>query len=175
MAWSAWLADKLPERAFEPMAHVVTLRKDDMTVPPLPPGKASVREANSADLDTITAIDHAAFEPDWWYGQTTFFRAMRSASYFVVAERDVQPVGYAFVHVSSTQAHVTRLAVHPAHQRQGIGALLLADLINHSRTQDVDTFTLNTQTYNENSLRLYRRFGFTETDTVVTVFSRPVE
>jgi ribosomal-protein-alanine N-acetyltransferase len=160
LAWPEWLSDKLPERGFEPLAQVITLRKNDMTSPAvrLPPVLA--REASPADLDDVAAIDHAAFETAWWYGETTFFRALRDAMRFCVAERDRQPLGYAFAHKNGAQAHVTRIAVHPAHQRQGIGTLMLADLIEHARAQGAEFITLNTQTHNENSLKLYRRFGF---------------
>ncbi len=174
MAWPNWLAETLPTRGFATLARVVTLRKDEMTVPVTLPRNTLVRQARSTDLDAIVEVDHAAFEPDWWYGQTMFFRAMRGANRFVVAGQ-AEPVGYAFAHLSGSHTHVTRLAVHPAHQRQGIGALLLADLIEHARSQGAELITLNTQTYNENSLRLYRRFGFMETDTVVTAFRRPIE
>jgi len=175
MAWPTWLAEKLPEHRFRPLAQVLTLRKNEMSLPPLSPCQASVRPANSTDLDAVTEIDHAAFGPDWWYSQTTFFRAMRSASRFAVAVRDSQPVGYAFAHTSGSNTHITRLAVHPSHQRQGIGALLMADLIKHARAQGMDTMSLNTQTHNQSSLRLYHRFGFSDTDTVITAFSRAVE
>ena len=174
MAWPPWLAEKLPAHDFAPIAHVVTCRKDDTAVPALPPCPAFVRPANSTDLDAIIEVDRAAFEPDWWYGQTTFFRAMRGASRFVVAEQDSQRIGYAFAHANGSHAHVTRLAVRPAYQRAGIGARLIADLIEHAREQGVQTITLNTQTYNRNSLRLYQRFGFAETDTVVTAFGRAI-
>jgi len=174
MAWLKWLEMKLPEHGFFPLARVVTLRKDDMAAPIPLAGKAVLREANSADLDAVVAIDHAAFEPDWWYGQAIFFRAMRGAIRFIVAERDSQTVGYAFAHMNSSQAHVTRLAVHPSYQGQGIGALLMADLIEYSRAHGADAMTLNTQTYNQNSLRLYHRLGFIETDTAVTMFRRSV-
>lgn len=175
MAWPDWLAEKLPERGFQPLAQVITLYKDDASAPLLPPSRATVRPANSVDLEAVIEIDHAAFEPDWWYGHTTFFRAMRGASRFVMAEQDSRPVGYAFAHASGSKAHVTRLAVHPACQRQGIGAQLMADLIEHSRAQGIESMSLNTQTHNHSSLRLYHRLGFYDTDTVITTFSRLVE
>ena len=84
-------------------------------------------------------------------------------------------MGYAFAHMNGSQAHVTRLAVHPSHQRQGTGALMLADLINHARTQGAEFITLNTQTHNENSLKLYRRFGFEARGRAVTTWIRSIE
>jgi ribosomal protein S18 acetylase RimI-like enzyme len=174
MAWPRWLDEKLPAHGFAPVARVVTLRQDDWALPALSAGPARIRPADSTDLDAVAEIDHAAFEPDWWYGQTTLFRAMRGASRFTIAERNAQTVGYAFAHQSGAHMHITRLAVHPAHQRRGLGAQLVADLLEHAREHGADTITLNTQTHNHNSLRLYRRFGFVETDTLVTVWGRAI-
>jgi ribosomal-protein-alanine N-acetyltransferase len=176
LAWAEWLSGKLPERGFAPMAHVVTLRKDDVTVPDdrFTAG-VLVRPAQPADLDAVTDIDHAAFEVEWWYSETTFFRVLSSPNRFIVAERNGEPVGYAFGNVYGPQAHITRLAVHPAHQRQGIGARLMQDLVTHLAASGADTITLNTQTHNESSLRLYRRFGFMPLGNAVTVWQRALK
>jgi ribosomal-protein-alanine N-acetyltransferase len=175
LAWPEWLSDRLPERGFEPLAQVITLRKDDMTAPTVRLPLVLVREASLADLDRVVAIDHAAFEPAWWYGETTFFRTLHSATRFCVADREGEPVGYAFAHRNGSQAHITRLAVQPSHQRQGIGTLMLADLIEHARAQGARFITLNTQTHNENSLRLYRRFGFEPVGPAATAWIRSIE
>jgi ribosomal-protein-alanine N-acetyltransferase len=174
LAWPEWLSEKLAERSFETLAQVTTLRKDDMTLPDARRTDARVREASMADLDVVVAIDHAAFETAWWYGATTFLRSWRSAMRFCVAEKRGQPVGYAFAHLNGTQAHITRLAVHPSHQLQGTGALMLADLIKHARIQGAESITLNTQTHNENSLKLYRRFGFEPRGRAVTTWIRSI-
>lgn len=175
LAWAEWLSEKLAGRGFEPLAQVITLRKDDMTPPDVRLTDVRIREASQADLDAVVTIDHAAFETAWWYGGTTFFRAWRSAMRFCVAEREGQPMGYAFAHMNGSQAHVTRLAVHPSFQLQGTGALMLADLIKHARTQGAEFITLNTQTHNENSLKLYRRFGFEPMGRAVTAWIRSIE
>jgi ribosomal-protein-alanine N-acetyltransferase len=175
LAWSAWLSDRLPERGFEPQAQVVTLRKVGDAAPVARSPGVFVRQANMADLDVVMAVDHAAFETVWWYGETALFRAMRGALRFCVAERQGRIIGYAFAHANGLQAHVTRLAVHPSHQRQGVGALMLADLIEQARAQGAGFITLNTQTYNENSLRLYRRFGFEPVGQAVTAWLCPIE
>jgi ribosomal-protein-alanine N-acetyltransferase len=171
LAWAEWLAERLPGRGFAPMAHVVTLRNDHGTAPALPLApRVNVREARPADLDAVVAADHAAFEPDWWYGRGAFDRMLRRPARFVVAEREGELVGYAFGDALGLQAHIVRLAVHPAHQKQGIGAQLLADLVSYWRAQGVNAITVNTQTYNEASLRLYRRFDFAPVGQPVTVW-----
>ena len=103
-----------------------------------------------------------------------FFRAQHGAIRFCVAEQNAQPVGYAFAHMNGPQAHITRIAVRPSHQRQGIGALMLADLIEHTRAQGAEFITLNTQAHNENSLKLYRHFGFEPKGRAVTAWIRPI-
>lgn len=176
LAWAEWLSDKLPERGFAPVAHVVTLRKDDMTS--LDNHFAAgtlVRPAQPADLDAITAIDHAAFEVEWWYSKTTFFRVLGSRDHFIVAERDGEPVGYAFGNVFGLQAHITRLAVHPMYQRQGIGAQLMQAVVTYFAASGVGAITLNTQTHNESSLRLYSRFGFKPVGNAITVWQRALK
>lgn len=171
LAWADWLAERLPGRGFAPMTHIVTLRKDRGTAPALALARrVLVREARPVDLDAVAFADHAAFEPDWWYGRSAFDRMLRSQARFVVAEREGKLVGYAFGDALGLQAHIVRLAVHPAHQKQGIGAQLLADLVSHWRAQGVDAITVNTQTYNEASLRLYRRFDFSPIGQPVTVW-----
>ena len=176
MAWADWLSDKLPEHNFSPMTRVVTLCQNEAVFPPRPSMNGIlVREAEPAELDTITALDHAAFGAEWWYSGTTFFRAMQHPTRFIVAECSDQPVGYGFGHSCGARAHITRLAVHPEQQGHGIGTQLLEALITHFRAQGAETITLNTQTDNEDALHLYRRFGFTATGDEVTVFSRLVE
>lgn len=171
LAWAEWLAERLPAHGFVRMAQVVTLRKDRGTAPAFSAAdRVPVREARPADLDAVAAADHAAFEPDWWYGRGTFDRMLRSPARFVVAERGGELVGYAFGDALGLRAHIVRLAVHPAHQKQGIGAQLLADLVSHWRAQGVNAITVNTQTYNEASLRLYRRFDFAPIGQPVTVW-----
>jgi ribosomal-protein-alanine N-acetyltransferase len=171
MAWANWLSDKLLEHSFSPMTRVVTLAQNDATFPPRKSMNGILlREAEPTDLDTITALDHAAFGTEWWYSGTTFFRVMHDQTRFIVVERNGLPVGYGFGHAFGAQAHITRLAVHPEQQGQGIGTRLLGALIMHFRAQGAETITLNTQMDNEDALRLYRHFGFTSAGDVVTVW-----
>ncbi len=175
MAWANWLSDKLPEHGFSPQTRVVTLVQNDATFPRHPNVNGILlREAAPADVDSITSLDHAAFSAEWWYSGTTLFRAMHDQTRFIVVERDGLPVGYGFGHAFGSQAHITRLAVQPEHQGQGIGTRLLEALITHFRAQGVEAITLNTQMDNEDALRLYRHFGFTPAGDAVTVWQTDV-
>jgi ribosomal protein S18 acetylase RimI-like enzyme len=82
---------------------------------------------------------------------------------------DGMPVAYQFSTGGEGNAHLSRMTVHPAQQGKGIGAALLANALENYRLQNIKTVTLNTQTDNLPSRRLYERFGFE-----VTGFSYPV-
>jgi len=175
MAWSEWLADRLPQYGFTPMKRVVVLCKNDDTLPACHRAdRVSVRQACLADVDALTAIDHAAFDVEWRYSAATFARALSSSTHFIVAERDGQPIGYASGRVIDSWAHISRLAIHPAHRRQGIGAQVLANLITWLRQNGAEAITLNTQEDNQESLRLYHHFRFALTGETVMTYSHPI-
>jgi ribosomal protein S18 acetylase RimI-like enzyme len=67
-------------------------------------------------------------------------------------------------------AHLNRIAVHPAHHGRGIGAALLYDALHTFWRQGVEHVSLNTQSDNQESQRLYRRFGFETTGDYATVW-----
>jgi ribosomal-protein-alanine N-acetyltransferase len=69
-------------------------------------------------------------------------------------------------------AHLNRIAVHPAHQGRGVGALLLHDALRALWKLGAERVSLNTQTDNYYSQRLYRRFGFEPIGDSVTVWER---
>jgi ribosomal protein S18 acetylase RimI-like enzyme len=61
------------------------------------------------------------------------------------------------------------------HQRQGIGAQLMQAVVTYFAASGVGAITLNTQTHNESSLRLYSRFGFKPVGNAITVWQRALK
>jgi ribosomal protein S18 acetylase RimI-like enzyme len=60
-------------------------------------------------------------------------------------------------------AHLSRMTVHPDHQGRGIGAALVARAIDGYHQRNLRAVSLNTQSDNLASRRLYERFGFRPT------------
>jgi len=82
-------------------------------------------------------------------------------------------VGYsALLAGRSHEAHLARLAVHPAAQGHGVGRVLLEEAIHTARQQGASALALNTQRSNARSQRLYRAAGFMETGLVLSVYLR---
>ena len=98
-----------------------------------------------------------------------------ASSHFVVAEVMGSVVGYAEGGLRLPDAHLNRIAVHPSYQGCGIGALLLRDALRAFWQSGAKQVTLNTQTDNRFSQRLYRHFGFESVGSAVTVWERQLK
>jgi len=74
-------------------------------------------------------------------------------------------LGFGQYYLRAGRCHVSRLAVAPAQRGQGLGAGLLAALVDMgARALGVRQCSLFVSAGNERAARLYRRLGFAETD-----------
>jgi ribosomal protein S18 acetylase RimI-like enzyme len=69
-------------------------------------------------------------------------------------------VGYQLSTTFRSTGHLARLAVLPSMQGQGVGSALLDDMIRRFGRHDILTVTVNTQSGNYRSQRLYHHYGF---------------
>ncbi len=69
-------------------------------------------------------------------------------------------VGYQLSTLYRDGLHLARLATLPEVQGQGIGGVLLGQLIDQFARRGVLSVTVNTQRSNLQSQRLYQRYGF---------------
>lgn len=165
-----WPLHWLERLGFVPVSDVIGYRKEGVDSPAYSsPPDLAIRPLLMDDIPVLEAIEAAAFEPRWRHSAADLFLAWRHSINFTVALLDGMPVAYQFSTGGDGNAHLSRMTVHPAQQGKGIGAALLANALENYRLQNIKTVTLNTQTDNLPSRRLYERFGFE-----VTGFSYPV-
>jgi ribosomal-protein-alanine N-acetyltransferase len=87
-------------------------------------------------------------------------QAQRVAAFCTLAKHNDSIVGYQISTQYRDGAHLARLGVDPEWQGQGIGTLLLQNLLSRFYQRQITTVTVNTQASNIRSQRLYRDFGF---------------
>ena len=178
MEYRGWAGPYLEERGFEPLTKVITLAKFDRALPDTSVCAARLRLASDADVPAVVAVDRAAFTPHWWHSEATMRRRTAASSHFTVAEVAGEIVGYAEGELRQepglTAAHLNRIAVYPAHQHRGVGALLLRDALRAFWKRGAERVTLNTQADNRFSQRLYRHFGFEPVGDSMTVWELPL-
>jgi ribosomal-protein-alanine N-acetyltransferase len=123
----------------------------DLTIAPL----------RRRDLPAVVRIERRTSTNPWsidlFRGELALPEASRS---YRVARLGRHLVGYGGLMFVVDEAHVTTLSVHPDHQRKGIGARLLLELVRDARSRGVRALTLEVRMGNQAARALYERFGF---------------
>ncbi len=58
------------------------------------------------------------------------------------------------------ELHITSIAVHPIHQREGLGKFLILDLIKRSKSLLTNQIYLEVKDTNESAIAFYKAMGF---------------
>lgn len=88
-------------------------------------------------------------------------------------ERNLMGMGCLWMIVD--EAHITILAIAPAHRRQGLGRVLLLALLEEARVQGMTRATLEVRATNEVAIALYESLGFQEAGRRKQYYQNPGE
>jgi ribosomal protein S18 acetylase RimI-like enzyme len=176
IALNHWFVDLLEASRFEFRQHIVMLERESQALEDyaLPPG-VSLRLMMPYDLPDVAEVDAAAFELLWQNSLPALRGAYPQAVVATVAEQDGRLVGYQISTPNPLGAHLARLAVRPEMQGQGLGFALIAALLQRLARRRVYRLTVNTQSDNAASLKLYQQIGFRLTDERYPVYLLQVQ
>lgn len=112
------------------------------------------------DLDQVMNIEMASFPSPW--SRNAYQREITDNSYahYLVMLAGGEVIGYGGMWVVLDEAHVTNLAVAPAHRRHGYGRRLLSALIELATALGANRLTLEVRRSNRAAQMLYVRHGF---------------
>ena len=79
--------------------------------------------------------------------------------YIVVKDED-EIVGFAGIILSVDDAEITNIVTKKNRRREGIGTLLINELIRLSKEKGKDNISLEVNEENENAIKLYEKSGF---------------
>lgn len=123
-----------------------------------------LRSMLESDVEQIVPIEAELFagDPPW---SAEEFRSelagVPETRWYTVAEDESgELAGYAGLRVVDGTADIQTVAVAPAHQRRGLGTVLLGALIDEARRRRATEMLLEVRVDNEPALALYRRHGF---------------
>ena len=170
-----WFQGLLLTSGFASCQSIVMLEReggapDEMALP----AEISMRPMMSYDLPAVAAVDASAFELLWQNGLAVLERAYPQSIWATVAETDGHVIAYQLSTRNPIGVHLARLAVKPAMQGKGLGYALVSNLIQQARQRGLSHLTVNTQSDNATSLRLYQRMGFHETGNRYAVYQMQV-
>jgi ribosomal protein S18 acetylase RimI-like enzyme len=159
MALAEWIVPVLADAGFSVLDNVIFYEQD---LPALLPHKIHdrIRTFHPEDLSSIQVLDQLAFSSVWRHAPESLEAAVQKGSYITVYESDSCILGYQISTQSAFGAHLARLAVLPEAQNQGIGHLLVSDLLDYCSRIGMFRITVNTQEENIASQHLYEKLGF---------------
>jgi ribosomal protein S18 acetylase RimI-like enzyme len=160
----SWFNNLLENSDFQHTDNVIVLMWDRSTELRMPnPSHITLRPMLPEDLSNILDIDHEAFGEIWKNSMESLELAYQQSSIASVAEDTNKIVGYQYSTASAMGGHLARLAVKTNMQGQGIGYLLVHQVLSQFKQQGYRHVTVNTQQNNAASLALYSKAGFTQT------------
>ena len=116
----------------------------------------------SPDFEALQTIDRSAFNALWRMDAVGLRESFNATTRSVVlmSSNSDEMAGYAIVGLSGITGYLQRIAVDPAHQRQGHGQRLVRASLRWAGEHGAATMLLNTQPENTISADLYRSEGF---------------
>lgn len=132
-----------------------------------PPPPYIIRPLHAADIADVLAIEQLSFpsmrsEALYRYELTQ----NRLAHYHALVRQDASSaetlLGYAGYWVLADEVHISTIAIDPAQRRQGLGQLLLLNILLRSYDLDATLVTLEVREHNLAAQQLYKKFRFEE-------------
>jgi len=170
IAMQSWLQQILIASDFKNIQHIVMLEWQYQPWVCSAAQGVHIRSMTEADLPDVVRTDAASFDPLWQNSLETLHRAFAQALIATVAVNADGIIGYQLSTGGGTRAHLARLAVHHSMQGRGIGRALLTDLFAKLEDRGIFKLSVNTQSDNAVSLKLYQKMGFVRTGEQYPVF-----
>lgn len=111
------------------------------------------------DLEQISNILNTEFD-DFWNENLLKSEIENPNSKCIMAKSNDEIVGFACIWKAVDDIHVTNIVVKKIYRNQGIGSLLLKELIEISNKENVVSLTLEVNASNLPAQNLYEKYGF---------------
>ena len=112
-----------------------------------------------SDLDKIADILNSDFDDFWNY--SVFKSELENEnSKYIVARIDNEIIGFAGIWIAIDEAHITNIVTKKSYRKQGIGKVLLENLITLSNSLNLNSITLEVRESNIPAIKLYEKFDF---------------
>lgn len=128
---------------------------------------STLRTLTAADADAIEPMERELFGSDAWPRSVIDDELSHPLSYYRGVDEDGTLVAYAGLRAlpqCAMQGDIQTIAVSPRRRKQGLGRMLLHDLISEARRRGVVDLFLEVRADNNAAIALYTSEGFREID-----------
>ncbi|MBR6308705.1 MAG: ribosomal protein S18-alanine N-acetyltransferase [Lachnospiraceae bacterium] len=136
--------------------------------------KIEVRDLREEDLDEVCAIEESSFSMPWRREDFQGLIEDNNSIYLVILSDDrvVGAAGYTF---NGFDGYINNVVIDVDYRGQGLGRVLLQELLRVGRKNGVPEFTLEVRASNVPAIKLYESLGFKSEGRRKNFYERPTE
>lgn len=113
-------------------------------------------------IDDLVVVENLSFKIPWSRQSLTDELVNNNMAVYFSALSDKKAIGYGGMWQVLDEGHITNIAVHPEFRKNGVGSMLLNELLKEAKQRSIKALTLEVRKSNEGAKALYRKFGFEE-------------
>lgn len=118
-----------------------------------------IKEMTLSDLKQIKNILETEFD-DFWNASILESELRNTLSKYIVAKIENEIIGFAGVIDTLDQFEITNIVVKKSFRNNGVGNVLLTELIKLAKINNKDKIILEVNNTNEPAIKLYEKNGF---------------
>ena len=99
---------------------------------------------------------------DFWSYEVLREELLSDSSLYIVAKKQNEVIGFAGIKIIIDEADIMNIVVKKSYRNNGIGSLLLENLILISNKKNLNFINLEVDCKNTIAINLYKKFGFEE-------------
>lgn len=111
------------------------------------------------DIEKIKDTLTSDFD-DFWIYKTLEEELSSPSSKYIVAKKENEIIGFAGIKITFDEADIMNIVVKKSNRNQGIGSLLLTNLISLCNKLKLKSITLEVNEENSIAINLYKKFMF---------------
>lgn len=136
--------------------------------------KIEVRDLRTEDLDEVCRIEEASFSMPWKKEDFQGLIDSDNSIYLVILadDRVAGAAGYTF---NGFDGYINNVVIDVDRRGQGLGRVLMKELLAVGRKNGVPEFTLEVRVSNTPAIKLYESFGFKSEGVRKNFYERPIE
>ena len=119
----------------------------------------TINKMTIGDLDSIKDILESDFD-DFWNYNIIKTELENKNSYYIIAKKDETIVGFAGIIDTVDQYEITNIVVKKKYRNEGIGTLLLNNIIDFVKNSKKGKLYLEVNNNNTSAIALYKNHGF---------------
>ena len=132
-------------------------------------------DASQRHLEALEALEQACFSLPWTRDMLLSQLPDENHEFLAAEDESGKLLGYVGMMCVLDEGYISNVAVDPACRRQGIGDLLIRELLARAEKRDLSFVTLEVRKHNAPAIALYRKHGFSPVGLRKNYYEAPVE